>query len=135
MSKKIGTLYGKLMTLIFLVITSISWNFFALLRPLHLSITSYFRKQVVAVLLQAWQRPGHIGPKAVVFKLFNERIQIQICNFVRELHKSIDMFYFIAEQSLLHKILEVLLKVCWELHKGCLRAAYGSWNHGWGLLS
>jgi len=41
------------------------------------------------------------------------------------------MFCFIGEQIMLHKILKVLLKECWELHKGCLGAACGSYSCCW----
>jgi len=37
----------------------------------------------------------------------------------------------ITERSLLRKILEVLLKDCWEPHKRYLGAACGSRNRGW----
>jgi len=47
-----------------------------------------------------------------------------ICN------AKVDTFCFIAERSLLHKILEVLLKDCRGPHKGCLGDACGSQNGG-----
>jgi len=44
---------------------------------------------------------------------------------------SVDTFWIIAEQNVLHKILELLLKDCWGPHKGCLGAACGSQNSSW----
>ena len=39
-------------------------------------------------------------------------------------------FGFTAERRLLHEILDVLLKVCWGVHKGCLGAECGPQNRG-----
>jgi len=44
------------------------------------------------------------------------------------------MFCFIAERSLLHKILGDLLKDCWEQRKECLGAAFGPQNRAWETL-
>ena len=46
-------------------------------------------------------------------------------------HNSIHTFCFIAERSLLHKMLNVLLKDCSGSHKGCLGAEYGPQNRAW----
>jgi len=43
---------------------------------------------------------------------------------------SIGTFYSIAEKVGFNKILEILLKDCWGLHKGYLGAACGCWNSG-----
>ena len=40
-------------------------------------------------------------------------------------------FCFTAERSLLHKILDVLLKDCWGPHRRCLGVEYGPQNRGW----
>ena len=72
---------------------------------------------------------------AVVLSLFSQWSQIQTYDFVREPYpRNTQVSWHIcfkAERSLLHKILDVLLKDCWGPHKLWLRGACGSQNSGW----
>jgi len=88
-----------------------------------------------------WCHRSFSQSPSVVFNLFAEGNQIQTYDFVGEPHKkfstqfNFNTFCFIAERSLLHKILDVLLKDCWGPHKGCLGAECGPQNRGWEPLS
>jgi len=72
----------------------------------------------------------------MVLNFFAKRSKIQTYNIVRGSDKrnfnasQLTPFYFIAERSLLYKILESFLKDCWGPHKRCLGAACGSQNSG-----
>ena len=52
-------------------------------------------------------------------------------DILTQFNANIDTFCLVAERSLLHKILEVLLKYWWEPHKRFLGAACSSQNSGW----
>jgi len=89
----------------------------------------------------SWQNlplyPAFNVSGTVVLNIFAEWSQIQTYNIARKLHlgnfntSHLTCFVSCRTKSVRWNILEVLLKDCWGLHKGCLGATYGSQNSGW----